>query len=162
MKNKDLFAEIRKALDNLTTSWYRDDKEAWLDVASKDILSKVLAAGYGKLETLADLKARAMKRPNLIITDESAGEKEETMENKDLLTEIAKELFDIWKEAKETTDDSWGNIQFDDLPEKHKHEYILTANRILSKVLVGEALIEEAKKQERERLLKYLKGILKA
>ena len=43
-----LLTEIRETLDKLTTSWYRDDKEAWLDVASEDILPKVLKASKNK------------------------------------------------------------------------------------------------------------------
>jgi len=33
-------------------------------------VSLIKEAGYGKLETFADLKARARKRPNLIIGDD--------------------------------------------------------------------------------------------
>ena len=70
-----------------------------------------------------------------------------------LQAEIAIELFDIWKESKENTDDSWDNIKYIDLPEKHKHEYILTADRIISKVITNynNQLKESRKATKREK-----------
>jgi len=52
-----------------------------------------------------------------------------------LLEEIGKDLFDVWKEAKSTCEDSWDDETWDSLPESHKGEYSLTAERIYSKVL---------------------------
>ncbi len=50
------------------------------------------------------------------------------------LTEfIAEELFSIWKEAKESSCEGWGDTTFEELPEKHKQEYYLTAARILAR-----------------------------
>jgi len=48
-----------------------------------------------------------------------------------LREKIAIELFDIWKDAKQDTGEDWGYIIFAELPEKHKHEYYLTSERIM-------------------------------
>ncbi len=43
---------------------------------------------------------------------------------------VAQELFDIWKDAKSSEVDNWDDVTFESLPEEHKHEYYLTADRI--------------------------------
>ena len=53
------------------------------------------------------------------------------MEDKELIEHIAKELFEIWKEAKQEIDKSWEDTIFESLPEKHKYEYYLTSKRIV-------------------------------
>jgi len=49
----------------------------------------------------------------------------------ELREKIAKELFDIWKDAKSTCEENWEDQDFESLPDKHKQEYYLTANRII-------------------------------
>lgn len=63
-------------------------------------------------------------------------QEEQTVEEK-LIEQIAKELFGIWQEAKSTEPDSWDDQTFQDLPDKHKHEYYLTAQRIIAKSRAG-------------------------
>ena len=41
---------------------------------------------------------------------------------------IAEMFYDIWLEGKDT-DEGW--TQFEDLPDKHRHEYYLTVGRLL-------------------------------
>lgn len=53
-------------------------------------------------------------------------------EIRELRERLCCELFDVWKEAKSTTDENWDDVTWESLPEKHKREYYLTANRILS------------------------------
>ena len=50
--------------------------------------------------------------------------------DKESIKIVCQYLFDIWKEAKESSEDEW-DIEYDALPEKHKHEYELTAGRLL-------------------------------
>jgi len=68
-----------------------------------------------------------------------AKEGEANLQKKLLTSEIkelvAKELFDIWKEAKSTANDNWDDVTFEALPEKHKHEYYLTVDRIVSIIM---------------------------
>ncbi len=45
---------------------------------------------------------------------------------------VARELFDIWKEAKSTTPEPWDDVQWETLSENAKGEYYKTAQRILS------------------------------
>ena len=53
-------------------------------------------------------------------------------EQEKIKEEIARDfLFDVWKEAKSTTEDSWDDIQWDSLSEKEKGEYFKTAKRLL-------------------------------
>ncbi len=51
-----------------------------------------------------------------------------------IILDTAKELFDIWKEAKSTEADNWDDVTWESLPEKHQYEYLLTAKRIVEKV----------------------------
>ena len=53
------------------------------------------------------------------------------MEEKELRENIVKELFEIWREAKESTGESWDDVTFESLPKKHKQEYYLTVERII-------------------------------
>ena len=58
------------------------------------------------------------------------------MDKQELREKIAEELFDIWKEAKDSgeageSSDNWGCVSFRELPNKHRHEYYLTTDRIL-------------------------------
>ena len=50
----------------------------------------------------------------------------------DTLEAVCRELLNIWIEAKSTMPDgdNWDNVTWESLPEKHKAEYIMTANRI--------------------------------
>ena len=66
------------------------------------------------------------------------------MEYEEARGQIAKEIFDVWKEAKEDCDDNWDDITFESLPEKHKHEYYLTVERLLA-ILFTPAQIAEWK-----------------
>ena len=52
--------------------------------------------------------------------------------SEELREKIAQELFDIWKEAKETTSDRWTNIRWESLPENHQRQYFLTVDRIFA------------------------------
>ncbi len=47
---------------------------------------------------------------------------------------VARELYAIWQEAKSTEFDSWDDVTWDRLPEKHVAQYLLTAERIIEKV----------------------------
>jgi len=51
--------------------------------------------------------------------------------NKDIEELIVRDLFDVWKEAKQEFGNEWDDVTFESLPEKHKHEYYLTAQRIM-------------------------------
>ena len=46
--------------------------------------------------------------------------------------EIAKELLGVWVEAKSSYDADYLSLTWDNLPEKHQAEYLLTAKRILA------------------------------
>ena len=55
-------------------------------------------------------------------------------------------LFDIWKDAKSSSEDSWDDVQWESLPEKHQEEYLKTAGRLLEYLRSqGVVLIEEEK-----------------
>lgn len=54
------------------------------------------------------------------------------MSDTKLAEEIAKEFFDVWKEAKSSMEDNWDDAFWDNLPQKHKDEYLKTAKRILA------------------------------
>ncbi len=49
--------------------------------------------------------------------------------------DLAREFYDVWQEAKSSMGDNWDDISFDQLPGKHKEEYLKTARRILSFIL---------------------------
>ena len=62
-----------------------------------------------------------------------------------VVVEIAKEFFDVWREAKSTTEDDWDDVSWESLTENHKTEYRKTAQRIIDlikKYLAGE-LVEK-------------------
>ncbi len=45
---------------------------------------------------------------------------------------VARELYQVWVEAKEATDSPWNDTTFEMLPEKHQYEYYQTVERILA------------------------------
>ena len=55
---------------------------------------------------------------------------------------IAKEIYDVWKEAKEDCDDNWDDITFESLPEKHIKEYYLTVEALLAIIFTPAQIAE--------------------
>lgn len=54
-----------------------------------------------------------------------------TETEQELIKRMAFQLFDIWKEAKSSEEDNWDNVLFEQLSEKEKAEYYLTAKRFV-------------------------------
>ncbi len=55
----------------------------------------------------------------------------------ELLTDIARDLFDIWREAKRSETDNWDDVPWESLSEKHQNEYLLSANRIITRFVIN-------------------------
>ncbi len=53
------------------------------------------------------------------------------MDKDKLEKRIAEWGFDVWKEAKSTTEDNWDDVTWESLPQKHKEEYYKSARRLV-------------------------------
>jgi len=59
---------------------------------------------------------------------------------------IAQWGFEVWKEAKSTTEDNWDDVLWETLPEKHKEEYRKSASRLIEELGYRKPLPELRKK----------------
>ena len=56
-------------------------------------------------------------------------------EDEEMREAIARWGFYIWKDAKSTETDNWDDVTWESLPEKHKAEYLVGADRLLGQGL---------------------------
>jgi len=52
----------------------------------------------------------------------------------ELVQSFSRELYDIWQEAKSSTEDNWDDVEYDILSVTHRREYEKTAKRMLAQV----------------------------
>jgi len=80
--------------------------------------------------------------------------------DKEMVEMWARELFEVWKEAKSDLPDgdNWNDQTWESLPDKHKEEYLKTARRNLSQLsLITNAQKELARKEGIKEVVDWIK-----